>query len=76
MSKCFSRREALKAGALTGAVVALGGVGAASIAAESGGNPSYSARRGSRASVKSVGLGLPCRTTMTKAASGSMKPVR
>ena len=34
MSKCFSRREALKAGALTGAVVALGGVGAASIAAE------------------------------------------
>ena len=34
MSRFFSRREALRAGALTGAAVALGGIGAQSIAAE------------------------------------------
>ena len=34
MSTFFSRREALRAGALTGAAVALGGIGAQSIAAE------------------------------------------
>jgi hypothetical protein len=33
MSTFFSRREALRAGALTGAAVALGGIGAQSIAA-------------------------------------------